>query len=329
MDWISFLQSNNIHHVTSGPNTSRDQIGIRCPWCGQSDESEHLSINLSGKGFRCWRQPIHSGKNPAKLIQALLNCSWEQANALAGQAKSLPNDFLSKIKSSLNKEAVVERANNLKLPPEFKQFSTLPSCRPYLAYVNSRGFSIEDTKDYGVYYASQGLYKGRVLFTVVQDGKLCGWTGRTIFPSEQIRYKTLTHDLEKAQERGEIPSPNPISHYLLFYDLIVKSKAHTLILCEGPVDAWRINILGKHVGIVGTCFFTSTLSQQQLNLLHELLPRFEHKYLVLDENTFSKAARIRSDLITLDVPVCRLPKGIKDPALLASTKQLKDMLAIV
>ena len=101
MDWINFFQSRNIHFVDSGANVVRGNVACRCPWCGGNDPSEHMSINLEGKGFRCWRQPLHSGKNPAKLIQALLNCSWDQANQIAGQTKSLPNDFMSKVCSFL------------------------------------------------------------------------------------------------------------------------------------------------------------------------------------------------------------------------------------
>ena len=333
MDWINFFQTNNIHYVTSGPNVARGHACIRCVWCGADDDSQHLSVSLTGKGFRCWRQPLHAGRNPAKLIQALLNCSWEQASLLAGQAKALPNDFMQRVRSSMVKDEVVERKNDLTLPIEFKHFSTLPSARIYVDYLRSRKFTdwniFEDTKKYGIYYASQGLYKGRVIFTITQNYELCGWTGRTVFDIEQVRYKTLTHDREKADERRETPAPNPISHFLLFHDKIVHSLSNTIVLCEGPFDAWRLNLLGAPIGIDATCFFTSTLSAQQLNLLHELLPKYENRYLLLDKNTFSKAARIRADLVALGVEVKKLSDNVKDPAELTTTKQLKEVLAIV
>ena len=149
MDWIQFLEQRNIHYVSSGPNTSKNQLGLRCPWCGGNDPSEHLSVNLEGKGFRCWRQPLHSGKNPAKLIQALLNCSWDQANQIAGQTKSLPNDFMSKVKSSLDKPEIVNRTNDLKLPAEFKRFSKLPSCKSYILYLRRRRFNDKRSRSSG------------------------------------------------------------------------------------------------------------------------------------------------------------------------------------
>lgn len=328
-DWPDFLQQNNINYITSGPNTSRGQISLQCPWCGNSDEGQHLSINLAGRGFRCWRQPAHAGKNPARLIQALLNCSWEQASALAGHAKTLPNDFMNKVKSSLTKQEIVVPVNNLKLPTEFKPFSKLPSCRMYLEYINSRGFTIKDADEYEVYYASLGLYKGRIIFTVVQNGKFVGFTGRTIFSSEQVRYKTLTNDVEKAKDNGEQPAPAPISDYLLFHDRLVETDADTIVLCEGPFDAWKVNVVGSYIGVVATCFFTSTCSKQQINLLHGLLPKFKNRFLLLDQNTFTKAQRIKTDLLSLDVVVKQMSKHIEDPGAIKNMRELKEMLAIV
>lgn len=327
-DWINFFQQHNIHHRTSGPNVGRDGAVIHCCFCGNADESEHLVVSLSGKGFKCWRDRSHAGKNPAKLIQALLKCSWEQANAIAGQSKSLPNDFMSKVKSSLVKQEPIQVVSKLKLPPEFKKFSRLPSCQIYLNYINSRGFTTKDTLDYEIYYASQGNYKGRILFTVRQEGKLVGWTGRTIFPSAMARYKTLTNDPDKAKENGEIPAPAPISDYLLFQDRLVNTDADTIVLVEGPFDAWKVSILGSYIGVVSTCFFTSTMSKQQENLLHDLLPRFKNRFLLLDQNTFAKATKISNDLSALGIVVKRMPASVPDPGEIKTLLQLKSMLAL-
>lgn len=333
MDWLNFFETNRINYRTSGPNVSKGAIVCHCPWCGAADESEHLVVSLENKGFKCWRDRQHAGKNPARLIQALLSCSWEQANSLVDQTKTLPNDFMSKVRSSIQKSPVIQRAIYPKIPIEFKPFTSKPSCRIFVDYLKRRGFSeydiFEGTIDYDIYYAWRGDYKGRIVFTVWHDSKLVGWTGRTVYESEQARYKTLTNDVEKAKDRREVPAPNPISNYLLFWDQLQEIDADTLLLCEGPFDAWKLNVLGKSMGIAATCFFTSTISKQQLNLLHEILPKFKRRYLVLDQNTFSKAARIKSDLTALDVPALKLPKDVDDPGDLRTVEQLKLMLAIV
>jgi len=301
-------------------------------WCGADDHSQHLSVNLDGKGFRCWRNPRqHSGKNPARLIQALLKCSWEQANRLAGNEKTLPSDFMGKLRGTFMREdECSQKKLPLKIPQEFKPITNLPSARPYIRYLRDRNLSddaiFNATQDYDIYYATQGLYKGRIIFTVWQDENLVGWTGRTIHDTVKIRYSTLTDDAEKAEQRGERPAPAPISNFLLFYDLLVKTLANTIVLNEGPFDAWNVNILGAQKNICATCFFTSMLSREQMNLLHALLPKFDHRYLLLDQNTFSKSARIRADLAALDVEPRRLPDRFKDPGELTKTSDLVSIL---
>ena len=329
-DWEAFFRQHSIEYRTSGPNTAKGNATLHCCWCGLDDPSMHLSVSLQGHGFRCWRNPQHRGKNPAKLIQALLNCSWERACSIAGVDVYLPDNFMAQIKASLIKNDVVKPTNKLRLPKEFKTFSNKPSAKYYIKYLQSRHFADNEIftadKQYGIYYCTQGTYKGRIIFTIVFDGQLCGWTGRTIFPLETLRYKTLSSDKDKAYKEGYDAAPNPISHYLLFYDKIVDADADTIILCEGPFDAWKLNVLGKNLGVVATCFFTSSLSQMQLQLLHELLPKFKHRLLMLDANTLTKAMHMKSTLLSLGVELRHVPAALKDPGALQSEKQLRALL---
>jgi hypothetical protein len=325
MDYLEFFDARKIYYRTHGPNTSQGQCVIHCPWCGISDPSEHLSVSLTGKGFRCWRDPSHSGKSPVKLIQALLGCSWEEARGIAGYEKNLPSDFLGHLKGLMSK-SVVRTKQELTLLPEFKKFEGQHSSKLYVRYLSDRDFYEDDANAYGIRYATSGWGQGRIIFPVYFQKELVGWTGRTIYPQEVARYKTLTNDPEKAKKQGVIPAPYPISHYLLFFDRLTEVYAHTIVLCEGPFDAWRVNVLGEDQGIVSTCFFTSTMSSEQLNLLHGLLPRFKERYILLDQGTFSKAERMRADLVALDVVVKMLPPKIKDPGDIPNTHMLKMCL---
>jgi hypothetical protein len=333
MDWINFFQSRGVHFRTAGPNTAQGNVTIHCPWCGLDDPSEHLSVSTEGKGFRCWRKPEHSGKNPAKLIQAILSCSWEQAISIAGHRKTLPDSVLSRVKGALSTRDDPYEQNKLTLPKEFKPFQDKPSFKPFRTYLNNRGFSdlqISDaTSQYGIYYVTQGYFRGRIIFTVVKDGQLCGWTGRTIYDQEIVRYSTLTTKPEKAKSRGETPAKNPIGHYLLFYDLLLDNAADTLFLCEGPFDAWRVNVLGKNLGVAATCFFTNTPSKYQINLLHELAAHYDNTYLVLDVGMFSKSLKIAQDFSAIGIKRIEMLPGVKDPGELKSEKQLAKMLAVV
>src|SRR6202035_1643549 len=160
-DWKNFLDARRIEYATSGPNVGRDHVAIRCPVCAD-DPSHHMSISLTGEGYRCFRNHEHRGKNPAWLIQALLKCSWEQANHIAGNRYNF--DSFSKL---LDKQEQRYRPP-LKLPTEFKAISDLPSCRPFVAYLRNRGFTAEHiatlSDRYGLRYCTQGIYHGRIIF---------------------------------------------------------------------------------------------------------------------------------------------------------------------
>src|ERR1700678_739755 len=100
-DWVAFLSSRNIHYETRGPNVAHGNVTVHCPFCGPADSSTHMSISIEGHGWRCWRNHSHKGKNPVRLVQAILGCSWEVANATVGNSSYIPSDFLSNVNAKL------------------------------------------------------------------------------------------------------------------------------------------------------------------------------------------------------------------------------------
>src|SRR3974377_930695 len=89
-NWVRLLNAHHVPFVTRGPNTGRDHISVKCPWCGAADPSEHLGISLRGKGYRCLRDPRHAGRSRARLIHALLHCPSEYALRLAREDAPTP-----------------------------------------------------------------------------------------------------------------------------------------------------------------------------------------------------------------------------------------------
>ena len=98
-DWENFFKANRIEYRAG----SSREIVIKCPWCGVNDPSHHLSVNLDGKGFRCFRSENHRGRNPARLVQALLRCSMEHARSLCVMTSWTPTseNLLSQVKLML------------------------------------------------------------------------------------------------------------------------------------------------------------------------------------------------------------------------------------
>lgn len=316
-DWPAFLRSHRIPYRDTGANTSRDNMVVHCPFCGSQDQSEHMSINLSGKGWRCFRNSDHKGKNPARLVAALAGISLERANAMVGNAIFIPDDFGDRMKALVNPEAAVAR-KGLAMPPEFKAFAGLPSSRPYVNYLLRRGFSAKQiehlTPRWDVRYCARGPYQGRIIFPIWYRGKLVAWTGRTISGNQDLRYKALTRDRERAEKEGYDPALGAISHYLLWYDQLRETNADTIVLCEGPFDALKVAVLGRRHGVVATCFFTSQPTEEQMHVLQALLPRFKRRVVMLDQSgTFATGIKITNALSSLGVSTYTLPPTLKDP----------------
>jgi hypothetical protein len=283
--------------------------------CGADDPSMHLAINLEGHGWKCWRRPEkHFGRNPARLVAVLINCNIEEARRLTDQPVQLSSDFLSSVKA-LYEPPPTKHWTKLKIPKEFKPItSSMSSAKPYKAYLKGRGFELEDLEPFKLHYCNHGPYGGRIIIPIYYNGDLVTWTGRAIQKSARMRYKTLSQDFETAAKEGMPPAQGPISDYLLSYDDLMRNKkTSTIYLVEGPFDSIKMQVLGRDSGVTATCFFTAAPSKTQINLLHELLPRFRHRYLLLDQGTIATSLSLESSMASLVLVRKTLPDGFKDP----------------
>ncbi len=299
-DWQEFLTSRHIDFRKAGLR----HVEIPCPLCGSDDPGTHMAISLEGQGWKCWRRPReHYGRSPIRLVQLLLGCSLEQAQVLVTGRTFTPTDFLSRVRAQLSGEIPKATVTSLTLPAEIVSIKDLPSARPYTNYLRSRGFTLAAVRPWDLHYATRGDFHGRIIFPVRTGGELMTWTGRTISRREPMRYLTL----------GRRYARGPISDYLLWFDQLQICNADTIVLTEGPFDALKINTLGARYGICSTCFFTASASNRQIDLLHKLLPRFQYRYLLLDQGTLPTAMRLQAQLASLGVRVAQLPPECKDP----------------
>lgn len=324
-DWETFLTSYGVPYVTRGPNVSRGHVSVKCPFCGNDDPSQHLTISLAGNGWYCYRNRDHRGKNPARLIQHLINVTSEQARAIAGQSILIPDDFMGAV---LGKLAPPEVPLNkgIKLPREFKPLDpSRHSAKRFVRYLEDRGFSeyeIERMHDrHGLCYATQGSFRGRIIFPIWKDGKLQTYTGRTVYPDVDLRYKTLSQDPEKE----ESPATGPISDFLLWHDDIADG-GECLVLVEGPFDALKVRTLGRAYGVRATCCFTAQPSPMQIEALHDIAPRYKRRVLLLDRGTLATTLRTESGLAGLGFRSVFLPERYKDPGELQRPRDLMGVL---
>ena len=324
-DFIRFFTQYNIAYVERGPNVARGNVNIQCPFCGVDDPSHHMGVSIDSINWGCWRRKEHRGRNPARLVQALLRCSSDEAKRIVGHTTFVPEDFLSMVQANLDPPETTEPSRHLCLLDEFKPIGNLPSARLYTRYLRGRGFAAKQilrmTEYYDLLYCTRGPYRGRIIFPITMNGKLVSWTGRSVYPGVP-RYKSLTTKPEKAQAEGVELAIGAVNHYLLWYDDLEDVDADTIYVVEGPFDALKVTVLGAAYGIVATCLFTSAPTPEQVELLNILLPRFKHQRIMLDRDMFPTALRIASQFPGLLVKPQLLPKGVKDPGELTSNQLL-------
>lgn len=319
-------------YVTRGPNTGPGQISVKCPWCGAADPSEHLSISLSGAGWRCFRNPrAHSGRSRSWLISGLLNVSLEEAKRLAGEDASPPpedEDFAVRVAGLLGENQVLSAGTGnfsprLQLPKEFKRLRWGPKlARPFWEYLRSdkRKFTPGQidwlVQNYGLHYATSGPYRYRIIIPIYDaEQRLKTWTARSILADEELRYKTLS-------KRGRYGLDEPVAlegptNLLLGLPLLLRAKnPQTLVLCEGPFDAMRISVLGWHLGVYGTCLFGLNISDSQAVLLDRLMKRFKKLVLLVDPEAWALNIQMQDQLNPLPIHVGKLPEGVEDPGAL-------------
>lgn len=336
-DWPDFLRQHNIEFVKKGPNTPRGEISVRCPLCGPEDPSNHLCISLKGKGWHCWRNALHKGKDRARLISLLLKCDMATARELAGYTvQALPSNQEMTAKWAAWNEA--QNSTPFKASPPslalLKEFRTLRKpnifATQFMDYLRGRGYRKEQLKwlidAYDLHYTTRGPFSYRIIIPVKDPrGQLLTWTGRTVVDDE-IRYKTLS---TTANARQGLPAAaTSTSQTLLGLDLLWKCYSpKALFICEGPFDAMWITTFGRAVGVYATCLFGLNLSPAQSGLLIDLQTRFPRQRLLLDSAAKYQAFRMAQSGLGLGVET--LPNTIKDPAELTPDAVVDFCLSMV
>lgn len=314
LDWKRLLASQSIEYQDAGPYN----ITTRCPWCGSVDVQGHyLAISTRGRGYRCFRNPRqHVGRSYFRLAMAVLRCTEERARELTGEegAAGLPDkdEFAEQWRAQLGVVAhqIDHRPIKLMLPREFHSLLNNHSsvAGVFWKYLASRGFNPEQASwaagAYCFQYAVVGRYAYRLIVPVHNArNELMTWTGRSINPSEGIRYLSL------GTEEAVVPPANLLLGLPLLWRV---SSTRCLVVCEGPFDAIAVSVLGHRAGIWGTCLFGVNVSEAQAELLADLSRRFEHMCLLVDPDAQLRTLGLRDRLPRM----CRIKsllRGLKDP----------------
>lgn len=319
LDWPRLLAQHGVPF-----KEQRNEVYVQCPFCGKADQGTHMGISLRGRGWGCFRQAKHRGKSDVRLIAALLKLDFARAAALVGRplAGLAPDeDLAASVRRRLSPEPAEARRTALDWPPGVKPLSGGPKTREkaiFYDYLAGRGYSPKALETlcecYGLHYAMTGPFAYRLLLPIDDaEGRLVTWTGRTVSQHTLPRYLTLSpHAGSKLAADGMPLALAPITDMLWQEARLFQVPRRTLIVCEGPFDAMRVDYANRRDDVMATCLFGKTLSQAQYDKLCTLAEYCEHKFIMLDPDAKLDTFALSDKLFSLGFHPIDLPEKYED-----------------
>ena len=319
IDWQQILTDHRIEYVDRGPNVSRGELNIQCPFCGSADPSHHLGLNLDTGWWSCWRNQNHRGKSPIRLLMQLLRISYLRARELAGLGDDYidPDGFDAVAARVMGRDQVVRmeevRRDFISLPKEFesadrKLLSGAYTYRRHLKYLENRGFPIRDLPKlcakYHIQAAHFGQYRDRIILPYYVNGELVTWTGRAIADAN-VRY------LDLSVEDSLIPAKQTFYNH----DCLI-TGGRTLLVVEGPFDVLKLDFYGERCGIRAVGLSTNSIREEQIYLLEDAVSQFDRVIIMLDAATnlgVVDSMRLKERLSHIPkIEIRAVPFGYKD-----------------
>jgi hypothetical protein len=312
------LERFHIPYVERGANVKRGNLNVRCPFCSD-DPSHHMGINEDNGMFSCWRDRSHRGRNFARLLTALANISFEQAQAAAAEyfhvwAKEDAFETAVRSVSDDAPVAVAEKRKRVKSVSRWiESLSPITAadimCRRHRLYlVRDRGFARDDVPKlaarYSLMYALNGRYKERVIFPYLWKGKIVTWSGRSIYRTHPLRYIALEDE----------KSVRTTKQVLYNYDRAVR-RSGTLFLVEGPFDCVTFDFYSRHEKRCATVALSSVaIEDEQLPYLIELAEQFERVIVMIDAAEIGLAFQMQAEIgRKAEIFDWSIAEGRKDP----------------
>lgn len=309
MDWTALLEDHNIHYVSRGPNTRRGEVSVKCPWCGDDDPSEHLGISLEREAWGCHRDAQHRGKNPHRLIQALLGCSLAQAKLVVAQYGAADPEALDTVLSS--PEAAKAVTGPIEMPDEFASITAEGPTKRFYWYLIYRGFPEPEEliERYQLKCCTTGRWKDRIIIPVYRNGELLAWTGRALQnPITAPRYLSTSEAIKT----------------VIFNEDALAKGGEILFVTEGPFDAIKVDFYGHKSGALATATFGTSITPDQIKAIRNAQKGFEKTVLLFDADAIETAFNIIEWLPKAIIGT--LPDRVSDPGDL-SQSQVKALIA--
>lgn len=292
VDWRGLFDHLRIPWRDQGPNTSRDNVNVPCPFC-KDDPSFHLSVAEFREAYYCYRNPsLHSGRNLIRLLR--------QFGIMRAEAINLLNSFNRPDRLRHQKA----EAPPMELPLIAKRWSRFrpayesPAC---IKYLRQRGFPDPELviEQFDLRYAPSGTWAQRLLIPFDDENGLASWTGRALDKRfEPPKYKNYDTGITGLLYAPRIPQ-------------------RVAVTVEGPLDALKINAAFEGQGISAIALTGLALNDIRLHRYLRLLRHAKLHLIALDADvSTSVSLRITKELASLlksgytrRIP---LPPGRKD-----------------
>jgi len=137
-------------------------------------------------------------------------------------------------------------------------------------YLESRGIPLEVAQRYQIRYSPE---KEAIVFPIMVNQVLVGWQYRTIGKTEELLEDNTIVSRPKAWSSTGIPR----DRVFMFQDNLIASP-HA-VLCEGPIDAIKTDLVGG-----GVCAMGKAVTQAQVNRI--LRSGVRKVYVALDPDAF-------------------------------------------
>lgn len=315
VDWERFCTLQHIDYLKTAASLARGYINIHCPFCGDTDRSYHLGLHKSGR-WTCYRDPTgHKGSDPHRIIMRLVGCNYEQASNYVQDDVVELSDFDEAASEFMLDNSEPRRHDQLELPTEFRSLtSSRGRARMYWNYlIAKRGFRSSDipklTRRYDLHYCDKGIWRGRIIIPIQLDGELLSWTGRTVYDTEELRYRSLSHKKD-AEPRGLIN----VRDLLFNYDNAMRKYHHICVIVEGPFDTINLDWHGKDLGICSVATFGTGIRKAQLDMLNSIRERCDLLLVCGDQNAEANVMNLLSAAYDINIQHLPLPSNVKDPA---------------
>ena len=267
-------------------------MGIDCPFCPRPSSGKgkwRLGIEIGTGRTNCWSCGSH------RLYETLALASNTSVPQIAVLFQGIRFKKL---------ETPVANRGDLKLPTSIGEMKQV-----HLDYLSSRGFDPEGLsllwKVRGISISSRGL-SWRLFIPIYLDRELVSWTTRSLVDKEGVQRYISAPTTDESL---------PIKHTLYGLDL----ARSTVIVCEGPIDCWRIG-----PGAVAT--FGTAYTREQVGLI----ARFPKRVICFDNESRAQtqAWKLASELSALPGETLHVCLDAKDPGDASDEEimELREML---